>query len=387
MTSLSSSSGGAFDVIVVGAGMAGVSAAATMTAAGARVAVIEAEDRPAVHSTGRSAALFSENYGSEPVRRLTIASRAFLTSPPPGFSDAALLSPRGVLLIARSDQLSLVEAEAETGHSLVPNISRIGVDRALALCPALSGAYVAGAAWEPDADDIDVDALLQGYLRAFRAGGGALLTGFRLSEGGVARRGGVWTVADGSGQDISAPVAVDAAGAWADRVAAAFGARPLGLQPRRRTAFIFDPPAGADPSGWPMVIDASEEFYFKPEGGRLLGSPGDETPSEPVDARPEEIDVALALDRIGAAMGTELRYAHRPWAGLRTFAADRTPVVGPDPEIEGLVWLAGQGGYGIQTAPAMAAAAAGLVLEGRLPHALMEAGLSEEILGPARLRG
>jgi len=346
--------GDAFDVIVVGAGMAGVSAAAVLTDSGARVAVIEAEERPAVHSTGRSAALFSENYGNEHVRRLTIASRAFLSAPPPGFTDVALLSPRGVLIIARADQLSLVEA---------------------------------GASWEPDADDIDVDALLQGYMRAFKAGGGAVLTGFRLTGDGVARRDGAWLLADGSGREISAPVVVDAAGAWADRVAAAFGARRLGLQPRRRTAFIFDPPDGADPSGWPMVIDAAEEFYFKPDGGRLLGSPADETPSEPVDARPEEIDVARALDRIGAAMGTELRFAHRPWAGLRTFAPDRTPVVGPDPDIEGLVWLAGQGGYGIQTAPAMAAAAAGLVLEGRLPDWLAAAGLSEQILGPGRLRG
>jgi D-arginine dehydrogenase len=191
-------------------------------------------------------------------------------------------------------------------------------------------------------------------------------------------------VREGARLTVEARVVVNAAGAWADAVGVLFGARPLGLVPYRRTAFIFDSPGQENPQAWPMVTDVDETFYFKPEGGRLVGSPGDETPSLPVDARPEEIDVAQALDRIGAALGVELRQAHHPWAGLRTFAPDRTPVAGPDPNVDGLFWVAGQGGYGIQTAPALAEATAALVLAGGLPPGLTAVGLRAADLAPAR---
>jgi D-arginine dehydrogenase len=353
------------DVAVVGAGMAGVSAAAAVAAA------------------GRSAALFDEGYGNEVVRRLTVASRAFMASPPDGFSDTPLLGRRGCLRVGRPGDEDVLDEVARAAAALVPTVRRIGADEAVERCGILSRDYVAGAVWDDAAADIDVDALLQGHLRALRAAGGQVCTGASLVEG--RRHGRRWSLSTTAG-GVDAGVVVDAAGAWADPVAARCGVAPLGLQPMRRTAFLFDPPGGGDPRPWPMVIDVHERWYFKPEGGRLLGSPADETPSEPVDARAEELDVAMALDRIGEALGVELRHADRPWAGLRTFAPDRTPVVGPDPDVEGFVWLAGQGGYGIQTSPAMAEAAAGWVTAGALPARLADHGIAAGDLDPGRLR-
>jgi D-arginine dehydrogenase len=362
--------------------MAGVSVGAALAAAGAAVVVLEAEDRPGHHATGRSAALFSENYGNEVVRRLSVASRPFLADPPSGFSPVPLLHPRGVLSIGRSDQLDRLVRLQATGSILLPDLQLVDVDGARQLCPVLSSQYVAGGVWEPRAADIDVDALLGGYQRRLVQSGGKLVTGSPLRS--ARRQSGRW-VLESPGVTVDARVVVNAAGAWADTVGLLLGARPVGLIPHRRTAFIFDPPGQEDPQTWPMVVDVDETFYFKPEGGRLLGSPADETPSPPIDARPEEIDVALALDRIGTAMGVELRHAHHPWAGLRTFAPDRTPVAGPDPNVDDLFWLAGQGGYGIQTAPALAKATAALVLSGDLPPALTAVGLRVADLAPARL--
>jgi len=370
------------DVLVVGGGIAGASVAYEL-ATSASVVLAEAEATLAHHTTGRSAAVFTENYGNPIVRALTIASRPFLQDPPDGFSEVPLLSPRGALCIGRADQLERLDAFALEGRRLVPSIERLDPPDALTHCPVLDADYVAGAVWEPDACDIDVHAVLTGYVRGFRHRGGHIVTHARVT--GARRRSGRWEIRTTAGQ-IHTGWVVDAAGAWADLVAAGFDAAPIGLHPLRRTAFLFDPPSEEDPRKWPLVIDIDEDFYFKPEGNRLLGSPADETPSGPCDARPAEIDVALALDRIGAALGTELRHAHQPWAGLRTFAPDRTPVVGPDPTVENFCWLAGQGGYGIQTSPAMAAAAAALVLNDELPEPLLAAGITRETLGPGRFR-
>jgi D-arginine dehydrogenase len=372
----------AVDVALIGAGIAGVSAGAALAAAGAAVAVLEAEDRPGHHATGRSVALFSENYGNEVVRRLTVGSRAFLADPPSGFSAVPLLRPRGALSIGRNDQRDSLARLHAAGSMLVTDLQLVDAAHARKLCPALSSDYVVGGVWEPRAADIDVDALLGGYLRRLSRAGGHLVTDARIRS---ARRSANRWVLEGDGVTVEAGIVVNAAGAWADVVGELLGARPLGMVPNRRTAFIFDPPGKEDAQTWPMVTDVDEAFYFKPEGGRLVGSPADETPSPPADARPEEIDVARALDRIGAALGVELRHASHPWAGLRTFAPDRTPVAGPDPDVDGLFWLAGQGGYGIQTAPALAAATAGLVLDGELPPTLTAVGLRAADLAPARL--
>lgn len=363
---------------VIGAGMAGITAAHALAAAGAAVAILEAEASPGTHATGRSAALFDENYGNDVVRRLTAASRRSLEGTPSA-DGTPLLRRRGTLRVAAAgDDEALDAGSAPPGRP----VRRLDAPGAVDLCPILSPTAIAGALWDPSAADIDVDAMLQAYLRQGRALGASVLTGCRLVDASLGHR---WSLTTTDGK-MEAGTVVDAAGAWADDVAVLCGARPLGLQPLRRTAFLFDPPGGADPSAWPMVIDVNERYYFKPEAGRLLGSPADETPVPAGDARPEEIDVASALERIGEVLGTELRHAHRPWAGLRTFAPDRTPVVGEDPDVDGFYWLAGQGGYGIQAAPAMAAMLASIVTGQVLPSDLTERGLTTSMLDPVRLR-
>ena len=372
---------GRADVVVVGAGIAGVSAAAVL-AETHEVVLVEAEDAPARHTTGRSAAIFSENYGNAIVRALTRASRAFLEDPPRGFADVPVLSARGALWIGTDDQQAALDAAAAAGRALVPTIERLDRATALARCPALDPTTVAGAVWEPDARDIDIGALVQGYLRRLRHRGGQLAT-----DAGLQRAdwdGETWRVTTAAG-DVQAGWIVIAAGAWADDVATRCGVAPIGLMPLRRTAFLFDPPPDTDPRPWPLVIDADESFYFKPESGVLLGSLADETPDVPRDVGPEEVDVALALDRIAVVLRGATRRVRRAWAGLRTFAPDRTPVVGIEPD-RAFCWVAGQGGYGIQTAPAIAAAVAGLVGHGRLPDDLTEAGLDASVLSAARFR-
>jgi D-arginine dehydrogenase len=353
-----------FDVIVVGAGMAGSAAAANLAAAGQRVLLLEQEERPGYHATGRSAALFTEAYGSAAVRALSRASRGFFVTPPPGFTDVPLVRPRGVLYVARQDQLEALERLAS-----LPDVARlskvVSVDDALTLNPLLRRDYLTGALFEMGAADIDVDALQQGYLRMLKAAGGRLLT--QAKAVGMTRADGLWRVSTDAG-DYSAPTVVNAAGAWADVVAGLAGVAPVGLQPLRRTAILVEPPAGFDIADTPVTIDVDEEFYFKPDAGLLLLSPADETPSEPCDAMPDEWDIAVAIDRVQAAAHLEVRRVSHKWAGLRSFVADRTPVAGFDPTAPGFYWLAGQGGYGICTAPALGRLAAcqivGLAIDG-----------------------
>jgi D-arginine dehydrogenase len=357
------------DIIVIGAGIAGASVADAL-AASARVIVLEQEERPGVHATGRSAALFSETYGNEVIRALSRASRAFLADPPDGFCETALIRPRGTLYVASESQ---IDALGELGAG-APTFERLSGAEARARVPILRPEASVAALCEPGAMDIDVDALHQGFLRRLRRQGGqsvadAAVTALRRSAGG-------WTATTPKG-DFNAPIVINAAGAWADRVAALAGLAPLGLQPKRRTAALIDGPA-LDFAGWPMVIDVDETIYFKPDAGRLLISPADETDTEPGDAQPEDLDVAIAADRIERMTTLVVRRIAHRWAGLRTFAPDRTPVCGFDPRAQGFFWLAGQGGYGIQTSPALAALAARLVLRAPGELAELEAALSPE---------
>lgn len=374
------------DVLVIGAGMAGASAAYELAAHG-RVVLLEREEQPGYHATGRSAALYSQTYGHPTVRALTVASWEFYGNPPDGFAVAPLLTPRGVLLIGGDGQRASLAAALVDGRALTPSVRGLDTATALALVPALRPERVAGAVLEPDAMDMDVHAIHQGYLRGLRARGGRLVTGAGVMA--LVRRDGVWTASSTAGEH-AAPVVVNAAGAWADRVAALAGARTVGLQPKRRTAVTFDPvfedPALAGGMArWPMVIDVDEAFYVKPEGGRLLASPADETPSEPCDIQPEELDVAVAADRVESAFRLSVRRIGHRWAGLRSFVEDRVPVVGFAPDTPGFFWLAGQGGYGIQTAPAMARTAAALVVGGGLPAAVGAHGVTAAALAPERL--
>ena len=371
-----------YDVLVVGAGIAGASAAYELAASG-RVIVLERESAPGYHTTGRSAALLTENYGNPIVRALTMASRRFFEQPPDGFTEHPLLAPRGALWVARDDQLAALDEATAEAQALVPSIQRIGVDEAVEISPALRRAYVASALHEPEAMDMDIHAIHNGFLKGLAARGGTRATDAEVTA--LSRDGGAWVAETRAGR-FAAPVVVNAAGAWCDEVARLAGAAPVGLTPKRRTAITFDPPPGIDVAAWPLTIDIDEEFYFKPEAGRVLASPADETPSPPCDAQPEELDVALAVERLETATHLEVKRITHRWAGLRSFVADKTPVVGMDDEAEGFFWLAGQGGYGIMTSPAMARAAAGLITSGALPADLADLGLGEADLAPRRLR-
>jgi D-arginine dehydrogenase len=370
-----------YDFLIVGGGIAGVSVAAEL-ASRASVVVIEREPALAYHSTGRSAALFIETYGPPQIQSLTRASRAFLDHPPEGFADASLLSPRGVLHLAGPERPEGATALADEFAGQPGRL--LSADECVALVPILRRDAIAGGYLETDAMDLDVHAIHQGFLRQARARGARVFTGvpeqvFERVEldGGVAG----WSVMV-DGERVQARVVIDAAGAWADQVAVSMGAAPMGLTPLRRTALLVDPPAGYDIAAWPAVIDADEGFYFKPDAGKLLLSPADATPSAPCDAAPDEMDVAIAVDRVQQAADLPVRRVNHAWAGLRTFGPDGLPVVGYDPAVEGLFWLAGQGGYGIQTSPAMAKLAAALALGEGVPEDLVRFGVDAALLAP-----
>jgi D-arginine dehydrogenase len=369
------------DFIVVGAGIAGTSVAYELARSGRRVCLVEGERRPGYHATGRSAALFAPSYGGREIRALTRASRAFFEEPPAGFGGHPLLRDRGCLYIARADQheqlARMVAGIRDSGGHVV----HIDAPQARARVPLLRSSYLAKAALDLDARDMDVDAIHQGFLRGARAMAADLLTETAVTQPQRIR--GLWVLARPGGT-LSAPVLVNAAGAWADELAVACGAAAIGLQPLRRTALLVDPPAGVDVRQWPAVIDVDEQFYFKPDAGQLLLSPADETPSVPCDAQPEELDIAVAVDRVQAALDIEVRRINHRWAGLRTFAPDRVPVVGYDAQCKGFFWCVGQGGYGIQTAPAMARVAAALARDEKLPQNVAVEGLNAQDLSPAR---
>ncbi|MEM9034939.1 MAG: FAD-binding oxidoreductase [Actinomycetota bacterium] len=367
------------DVVVIGGGIAGVSAAAHLAPARS-VVLVEAEEGLARHTTGRSAAQFLENYGGRVNRLLSIGSRAFFEDPPAGTTDAPLLAPRPMLMVGGHAEAGTLDQLAAEGAELVPSIRRIGADEALEVCSSLRPELIAGGVLEPDAADIDVMALHQCFVRLAREHDATLATSAVVT--GLIRTDEGWTVETGAGP-IEAAVVVDAAGAWVDRVAGLAGIRPVGAMPLRRTAFIVHGPAESE--DWPLVYAVDDSLYFKPEaGGQLLVSPADETPDEAHDARPEELDVALALDRLNELTTLDIRHVRTTWAGLRTFVADRQPVIGPDDADPSFVWMAGQGGTGIQTAPAAGRLLASLVVDGVVPEDLAALGLTVDDVSPAR---
>ena len=323
-----------YDFVVIGAGIAGASIAYELARRGT-VCLIEAESRPGFHATGRSAALFAPSYGGREIRAVTRASRRFFDRPPQGFCEHPLLTPRGCLYIARADQCDRLERMVDTIRASGGSVAGIDAQEARARVPLLRTDYLAAAAADADAMDIDVDALHQGFLRGARAAGAMLMTGTQATN--IKRRNGMWSIELREGT-MSASILVNAAGAWADEVAAACGARRIGLTPLRRTALLVDAPAGVDIRHWPAVIDTDEEFYFKPDAAQLLISPADERPQAPGDAQPDELDVAIGVDRVQSALDIDVKRVSHSWAGLRTFSPDRVPVVGFDAEVEGLFW-------------------------------------------------
>ena len=381
MPAVSAEASAAYDFLVIGGGMAGVSIADAL-AGDARVALLEAEAHLGYHSTARSAALFAPAYGSDAFRALTRASEPFLASPAAGEFPASLLAPRGALLIARADQLGALQQEIESvERSRVP-IERLSGAQACTKVARLRSDYVSAAAYEPGVRDIDVDGLFQGLVRRAKRAGVRFFSG--AAFGSAQRRAGLWHLQLGA-DELRAPVVINAAGAWADLIAARFQAMPLGLKVLRRSAALIEAPAGEDISGWPAIFDIDDRFYLKPDAGRLLISPADEEPVVPCDAHAEDLTIAVAVERIEAAFDINVARAQRIWAGLRTFAPDRDPLIGYDSRVPGFFWCAGQGGYGIQSAPAFAALAAAIARGEPVPEPLQAEGVTAAAVAPARL--
>lgn len=370
----------AYDLLVVGGGMAGVSIGYEM-AADRSVGLLEMEPTLAFHTTGRSAATFLESYGGPQIRALTTSSRAFLENPPDTF-ESKPLSPLPLLFVApegRGEVLRQLQAEVSV---LVPDVRLVEPDEALVLNPVLRPGYLELGMLEPGAMEIDVHAVHQGYVRGLRQRKGEVHASAWVV--GATHDNGVWTITDAQGQEFQAPVVVNAAGAWVDQVAMVAGAKPIGIMPLRRTIFMLAAPEGLDTSRLPLTGDIDSTYYIKPEGQQFLCSPADETLLDPCDVRPDEMEIARALDAVNSATTLNSRHVRTSWAGLRNFTADRVPVVGFDPQAEGFFWFAGQGGYGIQTAPAMARTGAALIRGEQLPEDIRARGLAAPDLAPDR---
>ena len=369
-----------YDYLVIGAGISGAAAAHELAASGT-VALIEAEAMPGYHSTGRSAALFTPNYGSATVRLINKTSQAFFLEPPADFCDGPLLTRRGMLTVAapgEEEHLAPILDLSSAGYE----IERLDAARTLALAPLLRPERVAASAYESGVMDIDVALLHQGFMRGFRRRGGLVVCGKRIER--LDRSDGLWTASAGD-FSISGRIVVNAAGAWAGQVGDMAGAGPIGLVPKRRTAIIVDAPPGLDIAAMPAVDFVAGDAYVKPDAGRLMASPGDQTPIEPQDVQPDEWDVAVLVDWLQRETLVSVSHIGRSWAGLRSFVADQAPVVGYDAGAPDFFWLAGQGGYGIMMAPTLGRAAAGLIVSGCLPADLLATGLRERDLSPRRL--
>ena len=370
------------DFLVIGGGMAGVSAAARLAPKG-RTLLLERESALGTHATGRSAAMFYQNYGAAPVRALSRASLPFFQAPPAGFSEVALLRRTGVLTTALpGDEALFDDYLADADRAACARF--ISTEEACARVPILYPARVAKALFEADAYDLDVDLILQGFRRQARAAGAELRTDSEARA--IARdAAGAWRV-ETTGGEIRARVLVNAAGAWADTVAQQAGLAPLGVAPKRRTACTVPRPPGVDTRGWPMVVDVRESYYFKPDAGAMLISLADEAESDACDAWPRDEDIALAVERVQQVADLPVPRLISRWAGLRSFAPDRVVVVGFDPAASGFFWLAGQGGCGIPTAPAMSRLCAALANGEAAPADIIDAGLDLAAVSPARFR-
>lgn len=344
------------EILVIGGGIAGLSAAAALSGRAA-VTVLEAEEQIGFHSSGRSATMVHYALGDRLVRALTLASRPFFENPPAGFTDVPLGHRLPVLVHARDEERDALDALAGD-ISQFAEIERLDTAGVHDLCPLLREDARHGIA-DLNGFRLDPHALLHGNLRQLRARSGALHVGARIAH--IEHSAGVWTLTTQKGDRFAAPILINAAGSWADEVAKLAGVQPLGLQPMRRTIITFDAPPGTDLNHLPFAKTVGDQLYFAHESGRLFASPMDEVPSDPTDAQPDEYEVALAAHRMEERTTVEVRQIHSKWAGLRTFTLDRHPAVGFSSDAEGFFWLAGQGGFGLQTSPALAAVVESLI--------------------------
>lgn len=369
------------DFLVIGAGVSGAAAAYELAAHG-RVRLLEMEDQPGHHSTGRSAALYTPNYGPAVVRQICQAAYPFFRDPPAGFAEHPLLSPRGALSITVDDP----EGHADqllSGAGTVHPIEEISMARAITLCPSIRPGVFHRALYEPGVMDMDAAAIHQGFLRGLKARGGELILSAEVES--LERSAGAWTAVTRAGR-FSAPIVVNAAGAWAERIGDLAGAASIGLQPKLRTAILIAAPAEFCGPGVPVTDVLDTWAYFKPEAGRVMASPGDETPVQPMDAYPDDMVIAELADYLERHTLLKIDRILRSWAGLRSFVDDHCPVVGFDPKAEDFFWLCGQGGYGIMMSPVLGRAACDLITRDRLPDDLAARGVDAATLSPNRLR-
>ncbi len=367
-----------FDIIVIGAGIAGASIAAHL-AATKRVLILEMEDRPAYHTTGRSAATYEPNYGPPPMLAFTRASYDFFMGPPPGFTEGPLLVPRSSLFLEAEGQQAATEKLLKEGSGL----EELTEAQGRVIYPVLREGYAKRTFLDPNTGDLDVDLLHRGYLRLFKARGGQLLVSAVADT--ITRSSQNWRITTPQGV-FEAAIIVNAAGAWGDVVAAKAGVKPIGLQPKRRSIGVI-PVAGIQGvAGFPMVTDVGETWYAKPQSGKMIVSSADATPVDPHDAYADDMAIAEGIERLMNATTIEVTHLEHSWAGLRTFAPDGSPVIGFDPQTEGFFWLVGQGGYGIQSAPALSRSAAAMALGEKLPQDVINAGLKLKDISPDRFR-
>ena len=369
------------DFIIIGSGIAGMSAAYRLSDHG-KVIVIEKEAHLGYHTTGRSAAFFTENYGNKTIRALTKASRYFLENPTESFLNNPLMSLNGgVLMIANSNQTDVVEKELKYAHENTAKVFEISKKEALKMVPALKENYLDRALHEPYSKVMDVDLIHQGYARGAKINETKIY--FNQEVISISKDKNLWNIKT-KNEVYSAPIVINAAGAWCDEIALLANCKPLGIKPKRRTIIIFKNTDNYIINQWPVVIDINDNFYFKPEAGKFLASPADETDSPPCDAQPEEIDIALTVERLEKATNLKIKNIEHKWAGLRSFYPDRTPVVGEDNNNSGFFWLAGQGGYGIMTSPSISKILESLITGKKWPKKLEELSINENTLSPNR---
>lgn len=369
---------------IIGGGIAGVSAAYFLAQelGGHDVVLVEAEQQLAHHTTGRSAAILLENYGAAPIRSLTAAGLAFLQTPPAELVDSPILTTRGTLFVASAAEEVDLEHMLDESRSAGGDLVELTMAEAHEVCPVLKPGVHTRALMESHSSDIDVAGLHQSFVRGFRNAGGTIQTSTRIDD--ISKTTGGWRL--GSTQEpITVDVVVNAAGAWGDRVATEAGIKPVGLMPMRRTAFMVSSQVSGS-EHWPMFTNAGHTWYVKPDGAQFLCSPADEHPNEPCDVKPEELDVAIAIDRINSETTLNIRSVTSQWAGLRSFVADRSMVLGPDPDDETFVWLVGQGGTGIQTSPGTGQLTADLIAHGAPGSSFDQVGLDIAGLLVDRLR-
>ncbi len=366
-----------FDIIVLGAGIAGASVAAHL-AEQRRTAILDMEDRAGYHTTSRSAASFEPNYGPKPILALTRASRDFFMAPPDGFSDAPLFIKRGSLVLEAKGQ----EQQAQNFLAKAVDIEELSEAELRAMVPVLREGYATRGFLEAGTGALDVDLLHRGYLRLFKQRGGVL----KLQAGAtkIKKQGDVWHIQTPQGE-FTTKLIVNAAGAWGDHVATLAGVKPVGLTPKRRSIGVISV-AGHDVMKWPFMVDCAESWYAVPQSGKLLVSSADATPVDPHDAYADDEAIAIGIDRLMQATTIDVQHMEHSWGGLRTFSPDGAPVVGFDQDTDGFFWLVGQGGYGIQSSPALSRAAAAMVMDQPLPDDVLAAGLDINDIRPNRLR-